>query len=123
MLRLDVALEIEADIAQEIACFSYDDQHRYRADASGLRYYYTPRIGANLCRGFERFQKLDDSADEHLEALLRTLVAHEQETGRKTEAQVITWRGMMTKLMAAPFTDRDGYGLWPEGGEERERGG
>lgn len=46
-----------------------------------------------------------------MDSLLRTLIAHEQETGTKTEAQVITWRGMMTKLMAAPFTERDGYEL------------
>jgi len=61
-----------------------------------------------LSKGFETFQKLDDTADEHLDSLLKTIAAHEQETGSKIDAQVITWRGMMTKILTAPFS-KDGY--------------
>lgn len=49
-------------------------------------------------RGFDTFQKLDDSADEHLDALLDTIIALEKDTGAKCEADIITWRGMMTKV-------------------------
>jgi hypothetical protein len=83
---------------QEIASFSYDEARTFRADASALRYYYPARVGADLSRGFERFEKLDDSADEHLDGLLRTLMLHEQEAGARVEADVVTWRGMMTKV-------------------------
>ena len=48
--------------------------------------------------GFETFQKLDDTADEHLDALLDTIMALEKDTQRKSEADIITWRGMMTKV-------------------------
>lgn len=83
---------------QEIACFSYDDQRQFHLDESSLRYYYPPRLPADLNRGFDTFQKLDDSADEHLDALLKTIMAMEGETGQKCEADIITWRGMMTKV-------------------------
>lgn len=83
---------------QEIAYFSYDDSHVYHPDASSLRYYYPPRIGADLSRGFDQFQKLDDTADDHLDSLLKTIMLLEKETGSRVTADIITWRGMMTKV-------------------------
>jgi RAT1-interacting protein len=32
----------------------------------------------------------------------------EKKQGQRIEADIITWRGMMTKFMAAIFSDRDG---------------
>lgn len=84
---------------QEITCFSYDDDHSFHLGDSSLRYYYPPRLPADLNQGFDEFQKLDDSADEHLDALLDTIMALEKETERKCEADIITWRGMMTKVI------------------------
>ncbi|KAI1754581.1 RAI1 like PD-XK nuclease-domain-containing protein [Xylaria castorea] len=94
---------------KEIACFSYDDKHEFHLDDSSLQWYYPPKLGADLSRGFEKFDKHDDSVDEHLESLLKTIIAHEQEEGKKIDANIVTWRGMMTKIMSAPFEDRDGY--------------
>lgn len=62
-----------------------------------MRWYYNPPIGADLSQGFDQFIKHDDSKDEHLVSLLKTIKAHEQETGKKIDAQIVTWRGMMTK--------------------------
>ncbi len=83
---------------KEFACFSYDDNHEFKLDGSSIRYYYTPRIGADLSKGFDTFRKLDDTVDEHLDSLLETIVAWEKDSGAKCEADVITWRGMMTKV-------------------------
>jgi RAT1-interacting protein len=63
-----------------------------------MAYYYTPALPADLNKGYDTFQKLNDVADEHLDALLDTLVAHEKETGKKCEVDIVTWRGMMTKV-------------------------
>ena len=79
-----------------------------------MRYYYPPKIGVNLSQGFDKFQQLDDTADDHLDSLLQTVIAFEERTGTKCEADVITvgcslsfmdqelifgkWRGMMTKV-------------------------
>lgn len=84
--------------AQEFACFSYDEnRHFYLGDRS-LKWYYPPRLGADLSRGFDAFQKHDDSRDEHLDGLLKTIAAHEQETRQPIDAHVVTWRGIMTKV-------------------------
>ncbi|KAL8943952.1 MAG: hypothetical protein Q9216_000765 [Gyalolechia sp. 2 TL-2023] len=68
-----------------------------------MRYYYPPRIGANLCQGFDTFEQLDDIADDHLDSLLKTIIDLERRTASKCQADIVTWRGMMTKIMAAPF--------------------
>lgn len=54
----------------------------------------------DLSKGFETFDKHDDSGDEHLDSLLKTIISHEQEQGKKIDAQLVTWRGMMTKVPA-----------------------
>ena len=83
---------------QEIACFSFDDQHKLRLDDSSIRYYYPPALPADLNRGFDTFQQLDDTNDDHLDGLVDTIAALEREIGKKAEADIVTWRGMMTKV-------------------------
>lgn len=90
----DLTLYLE----QEIACFSYDENHEFRPDASSMKYYYPPELGVDLSRGFNTFIKHDDSQDEHLDSLLKAIMLHEQETGTRIDAKVVTWRGMMTKV-------------------------
>lgn len=69
-----------------------------------MQYYYPPDLPADLNIGFDTFQKLDDSADEHLDALLDTVIALEKDTGSKCEADIVTWRGMMTKVSAMDWS-------------------
>jgi hypothetical protein len=95
---------------REFAYFSYDDSRTLRplSDQS-LSYYYPPtfdtpgekdgRPRIDLSNGFETFQKHDDGIDEHLDALLTTLAAHEEKTGQIVKADILTWRGMMTKVL------------------------
>ncbi|KAK7935751.1 protein RAI1 [Apiospora marii] len=94
---------------KEFTCFSYDDNHEFHLGDSSLRWYYPADLGADLSQGFEFFDKHDDSQDEHLDSLLKAIVAHEQEEGKKIDAKIVTWRGMMTKIMSTPFEDRDGF--------------
>ncbi|PWY83045.1 RAI1-domain-containing protein [Aspergillus heteromorphus CBS 117.55] len=94
---------------KEIACFSYDEEHKFHLGDASLKYYYPPPLPADLNTGFESFQKLDDAADEHLDALLETIAALEKDTGTNCEADIITWRGMMTKILAAPFDHMNGF--------------
>ncbi|KAI2473707.1 RAI1-domain-containing protein [Annulohypoxylon bovei var. microspora] len=94
---------------KEIACFSYDDKHEFHQDDRSLQWYYPPELGTDLSGGFDQFESHDDSTDEHIDSLLKTIVAHEEEEGKKIDAQFVTWRGMMTKIMSTPFEDRDGF--------------
>ncbi|KAK0739844.1 RAI1 like PD-XK nuclease-domain-containing protein [Apiosordaria backusii] len=96
---------------REFACFSYDKNHNLRLDDSSLKWYYPPQaheLPANLSTGFDKFDKHDNSQDEHLDSLLTTIAHHEQQTGEAIDAKFVTWRGMMTKLMGAPY-DEDGF--------------
>jgi RAT1-interacting protein len=60
-------------------------------------------MGADLSAGFNTFRQWDDSKDEHIDSLLATIIDLEQRTGQRCPADLITWRGMMTKIMSAPF--------------------
>ncbi|KAA8631468.1 hypothetical protein SMACR_04403 [Sordaria macrospora] len=93
---------------KEFACFSYDSDHKFHLGAQSLKWYYTPELNVDLSKGFESFIKHDDSVDEHLDSLLTTIADYEQKTSKPIDAHIVTWRGMMTKIMAAPFDD-DGF--------------
>ncbi|EPQ61586.1 Bgt-2642 [Blumeria graminis f. sp. tritici] len=82
---------------KEFACFSYDDQHQYIPDDSSLKYYYPPTIGADLCQGFDNFQKFDESSDRHLDSILKAIIDYEKKSDSRIESDFVTWRGMMTK--------------------------
>ena len=51
----------------------------------------------DLSRGFETFDKHDDSQDEHLISLLKSIAEYEKVNGR-VDVGIVTWRGMMTKV-------------------------
>lgn len=55
----------------------------------------------SLSDGFANFRSLDDTADDHLDSLLVTIMEMEMSTGEKIESDFITWRGMMTKVCFA----------------------
>ena len=55
-------------------------------------------IGADLSAGFERFDKHDDSEADHLTSLLKTIIDWEKREGKRLDAHLVTWRGMMTKV-------------------------
>ncbi|PWW80342.1 RAI1-domain-containing protein [Tuber magnatum] len=94
---------------QQITHFSYDDHRRLHHDQSSLKSYYAPPLGSDLSSGFESFRKHDSSIDEHLDGLLLAIVELERRSGKKVAADIITWRGMMTKFMTLPFDMRDGF--------------
>ncbi|KZT50616.1 RAI1-domain-containing protein [Calocera cornea HHB12733] len=93
-------------VPDQIATFSYDENHVLRHDDSSLRYFVDPPVGANLDAGYENWPRRDD---EHyrLDALLETY-ARAVDSGKvKEKPNVVTWRGMMTKIMTAQYEDRD----------------
>lgn len=95
---------------RELTYFSYDDNRKlYPQSDLSLQYYYPPFIDSpsesgqgnpviDLSRGFDSFKKHDDSVDEHLDSLLDTIMAHEEKEGQRTMSNIVTWRGIMTKV-------------------------
>jgi RAT1-interacting protein len=55
-------------------------------------------LPADLNQGFDSFRQLDDTNDGHLDGLVDAIALFEKEKGTKAEADIITWRGMMTKV-------------------------
>lgn len=82
----------------EVAHFSYDDDHEYKEDDSGINYYHPPQIDADLREGFETFRHYEDKEDPHLDSLLKALISKEKKSGERVQADFVTWRGMMTKV-------------------------
>jgi RAT1-interacting protein len=85
---------------REVAHFSFDDNHEYVADDSGINYYVPPPMGADLKEGFDTFRHYEDKVDAHLDALLKGLVDKEKKDGEaaRAKADFVTWRGMITKV-------------------------
>jgi RAT1-interacting protein len=85
---------------REVAHFSFDDNHEYVYDDSGINYYVPPPTGVDLKEGFETFRHHEDKVDAHLDAMLKALVDKERKVGEAARAQAdfVTWRGMMTKV-------------------------
>ena len=48
--------------------------------------------------GYETFKQLDDTADDHLDSLLECLIMLESKSDVPVSADIITWRGMITKV-------------------------
>lgn len=100
---------------RELLCFSFDEKHHCTPfSTESLRYYYPPYVQApgtfipsvDLTLGFPEWIKGDDSVDGHLDALLETVQAHEEQRVHeghpiedvRVQADIVTWRGMMTKV-------------------------
>lgn len=89
---------------QEIASFSYDNNHTYRFDRSSLMRYWAPKTGTDLSAGFEKFRKWDDPiAGLKLDSLLQTLQYTEVDITHRIPADFVMWRGMATKLMMISY--------------------
>ena len=93
---------------QEIACFSYDDEHEHHPDGRSLRYYFPPRIGADLSRGFKDFKQLDDARDDHLDSLLKSLMLREKEIGQKIDVDFVTWVGYSSSALSSSASTDQG---------------
>ena len=61
-------------------------------DERSLRYYHPANLGADLSTGFGTFQQLDDTVDDHLDSLLKTIIDLEKRTDTKCIADFVTWR-------------------------------
>ena len=105
---------------REFLCFSFDEKHKIHLfSTESLRYYYPPFAEApgtpvspiDLSKGFDTWVKADDSIDNHLDGLLETIQAHEESLTNsdsrnedvRTQVDVMTWRGMMTKASLGKF--------------------
>ncbi|KAI0637617.1 RAI1-domain-containing protein [Trametes polyzona] len=96
--------------------FSYTPQRVLEFTDSALRYYVDPPPNADLRYGYERWIKRPEEISR-LDSLLRAVerVMHKTDASMGSgsgvrwlkDIAVVTWRGIMTKILTAPYEERD----------------
>ncbi|THH17911.1 hypothetical protein EW146_g3005 [Bondarzewia mesenterica] len=93
--------------------FSYTPAHELEFTDAAMRYYVDPPRGADLENGYNRWvQRVEDKG--RIDSLLRAYskVRKQNEAGMaNVDVGVVGWRGVMTKILTAPYEERDGWEL------------
>ncbi|KAI0829255.1 RAI1-domain-containing protein [Trametes gibbosa] len=96
--------------------FSYTPQRVLEFTDSALRYYVDPPPGADLRYGYDRWIKRPEEItrlDSLLRAVQRVMQKADATIGEGSgvkwmrDIAVVTWRGIMTKILTAPYEERD----------------
>ncbi|KAM6905277.1 decapping and exoribonuclease protein [Xenentodon cancila] len=104
----------------EVGCFSLDTRRRFFNDTRQMRYYVEPGRNPNfdLRDGYrDRYTKRDESVKEKLDHILRWIVANRSKLKSRAatsssgalDADFVTWRGHLTKLLTTPYETREGW--------------
>ncbi|RCK55805.1 Decapping nuclease RAI1 [Candida viswanathii] len=106
---------------RELFTYSRDINGAYHYDAetlaSAMSYFYLPDssidIGLDLGAGYSKFKQIPPESDARsFPHLLRGLVQHEEATGKKHASDIVTFRGIMTRMMSIPYNPSDGLELY-----------
>ncbi|EMD33871.1 hypothetical protein CERSUDRAFT_97807 [Gelatoporia subvermispora B] len=99
--------------------FSYDTSRTLSFTDSALRYYVDPPLGAELRYGYERWIKRPGEKGR-IDSLLKAVSRAKQTMGGGggdggsewlKGIGVVSWRGVMTKILIAPYENRDAWEL------------
>jgi len=75
-----------------------------------MRYYVDPPLGADLGHGYERWIRRPEERGR-LDGLLRAILEIRRRATGNPVIDVVSWRGVITKILTAPYEDRDGWEL------------
>jgi RAT1-interacting protein len=115
--RLSLSSRIKSSLKQprEITSFSIDINNKVQLSDGSLKYFYFPENlldkQIDLCGGFKDFIEKDESTPQHLNELLKAIKGYEEKHGENVSADIITWRGIMTKLLCLPYNNNDDIDL------------
>ncbi|KAI0067328.1 RAI1-domain-containing protein [Artomyces pyxidatus] len=90
--------------------FSYTDSRELQFNDSAMRYYVEPPPRAELGYGYDRWVRRPD-AKGRLDGLLEAFSKIRSKDGNSQEVGVLSWRGVMTKILTAPYEERDAWEL------------
>ncbi|KAI8356103.1 hypothetical protein EDC96DRAFT_261549 [Choanephora cucurbitarum] len=97
---------------RELTSYSIDHNRRVWFDNREMKYYYPPTTGKkDLNEGYERMIQRDESISEHIDTLLDALTHFNSEAKEATTADIVTWRGIMTKILCTPYARREPWEL------------
>ncbi|OCF79056.1 hypothetical protein I204_01000 [Kwoniella mangroviensis CBS 8886] len=92
-----------------VTTYSHQPDRTITHDDSSMTYYRAAPIGSDLNYGYDRRVERDESVDEHLDGLCDALREVRGPGQGERKGGIITWRGMITKIMTAPYEDREGW--------------
>ncbi|VVT48941.1 uncharacterized protein SAPINGB_P002026 [Magnusiomyces paraingens] len=102
---------------KQLLAYSIDKSgEQHIDDYRSLRYFYYPDTSLagrpQLSSGFSNFVKRDESVPKHLNELLRALTHYEKvhNDGKKVKVDIITYRGVMTKLLVLAQVLKNRFG-------------
>ncbi|KAI0303650.1 RAI1 like PD-XK nuclease-domain-containing protein [Multifurca ochricompacta] len=90
--------------------FSYNKNRELEFSDAAIRYYVEPPPGADLGYAYERWVHRPEEKGR-LDGLLRAISEIRRRGTGDPVIGVISWRGVMTKILTAPYEDRDGWEL------------
>ncbi|KAI9463298.1 RAI1-domain-containing protein [Lactarius psammicola] len=90
--------------------FSYNKGRELEFSDAAMRYYIDPPPGADLGFGYDRWVRRPEEKGR-LDGLLRAVSEIRKHEASDPAIGVISWRGTMTKVLTAPYEDRDGWEL------------
>ncbi|KAJ3537354.1 hypothetical protein NMY22_g5621 [Coprinellus aureogranulatus] len=94
----------------QLMTYSHDAKHAQRFDNSAMRYYVDPPMGARLDYGYDRWIRKPDERGR-LDGLLQAFLEMRTKGGMLPDNGAVSWRGIMTKILTAPYEERDGWEL------------
>ncbi|KIJ62856.1 hypothetical protein HYDPIDRAFT_93731 [Hydnomerulius pinastri MD-312] len=102
----------------QLLTFSYTPDHVLEFNDDALRYFADPPGGADLGYGYDRWIKRPDERGR-LDALLTAWSKFKNglvdgpspAQSKPLDISVMTWRGIMTKILTAPYEERDSWEL------------
>lgn len=85
--------------------------------SSALNYFYFPDAYVDqrldLQAGIKTFKQIPEADNRaQFPVFLAAIQQHEQATGKKTKTDIITFRGIMTKLLTLPYNMNSGFQLY-----------
>ncbi|KAH6913340.1 hypothetical protein BKA70DRAFT_1369947 [Coprinopsis sp. MPI-PUGE-AT-0042] len=97
----------------QITSFSYDENHQQLFDDSALHYYVDPPPNARLDFAYDRWVRKPDTRGR-LDPLLKAIRKAKEDRVKAAlvpDNGVVCWRGIMTKILTAPYEERDDWDL------------
>ncbi|KAG2184190.1 hypothetical protein INT44_009205 [Umbelopsis vinacea] len=90
----------------ELQSYSIDHERSVHFDDRQLKYYLPADLSdADLSVGYKEFIQRDPELKEHIDTLLDalTIARSKNEDPNATKADIVTWRGLITKLLCVPY--------------------
>ncbi|KAI0696936.1 RAI1 like PD-XK nuclease-domain-containing protein [Cytidiella melzeri] len=108
--------------------FSYNTERTLLFDNSAMKYFAAPPMNADLRYGYSRWVKRPEEKGR-IDGLLKAIVKHGKDLDMSSndpqpqgvqgkvssqwlkQMYCVSWRGVMTKILTAPYEERDGWEL------------